>query len=203
MTPDVFPDEGLYSGLNDEELMQRLEFRDLAAFRTLFARYGNLVYSTTYRVLRDPHLAEDMVQEIFLRLWRKPESYTPSRGRFATWLTSVSRNRAVDEVRSRNRRYRHETASPEQREREVPAPDTEDPAFSAELADQRRIILTALSNLPDEQRKTIELAYFGGFTQQEIAEMLDQPLGTVKTRIRLGMQKLRSALTPEFRLERR
>jgi RNA polymerase sigma-70 factor (ECF subfamily) len=143
-----------------------------------------------------------MVQEIFLRLWRRPESYTASRGRFSTWLTSVSRNRAVDEIRSRNRRYRHETASPEQQERELPAPESEDPALSAELADQRRLILTALANLPDEQRQTIELAYFGGYTQQEIAEILGQPLGTVKTRIRLGMQKLRAALTPEFRLER-
>lgn len=202
MTSDVFPDEGLYSGLSDEELMQRLELRDLVAFRTLYQRYSNLVYSTAFRVLRDAHLAEDMVQEIFLRLWRKPESYTPSRGRFATWLTSVSRNRAVDEIRSRNRRYRHETASPEEQERELPATDAEDPALTAELADQRRLILTALSNLPYDQRHTIELAYFGGFTQQEIAEMLGQPLGTVKTRIRLGMQKLRSALTPEFRLER-
>jgi RNA polymerase sigma-70 factor (ECF subfamily) len=143
-----------------------------------------------------------MVQEIFLRLWRKPESYTPSRGRFATWLTSVSRNRAVDEVRARGRRYRHETASPEEQERELAAPETEDPALTAELSDQRRLILAALANLPDEQRHTIELAYFGGYTQQEIAQMLDQPLGTVKTRIRLGMQKLRAALTPEFRLER-
>jgi RNA polymerase sigma-70 factor (ECF subfamily) len=201
-TRDVSPDEGFYSGLSDEELMQRLEFRDLAAFRTLYVRYGNLVYSTAYRVLRDAHLAEDMVQEIFLRLWRRPESYTASRGRFSTWLTSVSRNRAVDEIRSRNRRYRHETASPEQQERELPAPESEDPALSAELADQRRLILTALANLPDEQRQTIELAYFGGYTQQEIADILGQPLGTVKTRIRLGMQKLRSALTPEFRLER-
>jgi len=202
VTSDVFPHEGLYSGLSDEELMQRLELRDLTAFRTLYTRYSNLVYSTAFRVLRDAHLAEDMVQEIFLRLWRKPDSYTPSRGRFATWLTSVSRNRAVDEVRSRNRRYRHETASPEEQERELPATDTEDPALTAELADQRRLILAALANLPYDQRHAIELAYFGGFTQQEIAEMLTQPLGTVKTRIRLGMQKLRAALTPEFRLER-
>jgi RNA polymerase sigma-70 factor (ECF subfamily) len=144
-----------------------------------------------------------MVQEVFLRLWRKPDSYSPTRGRLTTWLTSVSRNRAVDEVRSRGRRYRHETASPEEAERELPAPETEDPALGAELSDQRRIILAALSRLPDDQRRTIQLAYFGGYTQQEIAEMLDQPLGTVKTRIRLGMQKLRVALTPELRLEQR
>jgi len=144
-----------------------------------------------------------MVQEVFLRLWRKPDSYSATRGRLTTWLTSVSRNRAVDEVRSRNRRYRHETASPEEAERELPAPESDDPALTAEQSDQRRLILTALAKIPDEQRETIALAYLGGLTQQAIAEMLQQPLGTVKTRIRLGMQKLRVALTPELRLERR
>lgn len=198
---DVSPDEALYRELDDEELMQRLVYRDLTAFRTLYTRYGNLVYSTALRVVRDAHIAEDMVQEIFLRIWRKPESYTATRGKFATWLTSVTRNRAVDEVRSRNRRYRHETASPEEQERELPGPETDEPGLRAELSDQRRLIRTALAQLPPEQRQTIELAYFGGLTQQEIAEQLNQPLGTVKTRIRLGMQKLRTALTPELRLE--
>jgi RNA polymerase sigma-70 factor (ECF subfamily) len=200
---DVSPDEALYAELDDEELMRRLSYRDLSAYKTLFSRYGTLVYSTALRVLRDPQLAEDMAQEIYLRLWRKPESYAATRGKFSTWLTSVARNRAVDEVRSRNRRYRHETASPEEQEREFPGPDTDDPALSAELADQRRLILVALAQLPAEQRQTIELAYFGGLTQQEIAERLDQPLGTVKTRIRLGMQKLRAALTPSLRWETR
>jgi RNA polymerase sigma-70 factor (ECF subfamily) len=198
---DVSPDDELYRELDDEELMQRLVYRDLTAFRTLYARYGGLVYSTALRVVRDAQIAEDMVQEIFLRLWRKPESYTATRGKFATWLTSVTRNRAVDEVRSRNRRYRHETASPEEQQRELPGPEVDEPGLRAELSDQRRLILTALSKLPPEQRQTIELAYFGGLTQQEIAERLGQPLGTVKTRIRLGMQKLRAALTPELRWE--
>jgi len=200
---DVSPSENPYADLDDEVLMQRLADRDLQAFRTLYGRYANLAYSTAVRVVRDPQIAEDMVQEIFVRIWRKPDSYTASRGRFATWLTSVTRNRAVDEIRSRNRRYRHETSSPEEQEREFPGPETDDPALTAELADQRRLILAALSGLPDEQRRTIELAYFGGLTQQEIAERTGQPLGTVKTRIRLGMQKLRAALTPELRWEKR
>jgi hypothetical protein len=129
---DVSPEEA-YKGLDDEELMQRLFYRDLNAFRALYDRYGNLAYSTALRVVRDPQIAEDMVQEIFLRLWRKPESYVAQRGRFATWLTSVSRNRAVDEVRSRGRRYRHETASPEEQEREVAGPERDDPAMTAPL----------------------------------------------------------------------
>jgi len=200
---DVSPDETRYSGLDDEELMQRLVYRDLGAFRALYDRYGNLVYSAAFRIVRDGQIAEDMVQEIFLRIWRRPESYVEQRGRFVTWLTSVARNRAVDEIRSRGRRFRYETASPEEQERELPAPDTNDPALTAELADQRRLILAALTQIPMEQRQIIELAYFGGLTQQEIAERLSQPLGTVKTRIRLGMQKLRAALTPEFKLEER
>ncbi len=200
---DVSPDETAYTGLDDEELMQRLVCRDLRAFRALFDRYGNLVYSAALRVVRDAQIAEDMVQEIFLRIWRKPDSYVAQRGRFVTWLTSVTRNRAVDEIRSRGRRFRYETASPEEQERELPAPDTNDPALTAELADQRRLILAALAQIPQEQRQIIELAYFGGFTQQEIAQRLSQPLGTVKTRIRLGMQKLRVALTPELKWEER
>jgi RNA polymerase sigma-70 factor (ECF subfamily) len=198
---DVSPDETGYSGLDDEELMQRLAYRDLVAFRALYDRYGNLVYSAALRVVRDAQIAEDMVQEIFLRIWRKPESYVAQRGRFVTWLTSVTRNRAVDEVRSRGRRFRHETASPEEQERELPASEQDDPALTAELSDQRRLIIAALTQIPAEQREIIELAYFGGLTQQEIAERLSQPLGTVKTRIRLGMQKLRAALTPELKWE--
>jgi RNA polymerase sigma-70 factor (ECF subfamily) len=198
---DVSPHETGYSGLEDEELMQRLAYRDLVAFRALYDRYGSLVYSAALRVVRDAQIAEDMVQEIFLRIWRKPESYVAQRGRFATWLTSVTRNRAVDEIRARGRRFRHETASPEEQERELAAPEDNDPALTAELSDQRRLILAALAQIPAEQRQIIELAYFGGLTQQEIAERLSQPLGTVKTRIRLGMQKLRVALTPELKWE--
>src|SRR3990172_6201268 len=200
---DVSPEEAIYQGLNDEELMERLGFKDLPAFRALYKRFGNMVYSTSLRIVRDGQVAEDVTQEIFLRIWRKPESYVPQRGRFLTWLTSVTRNRAVDEVRSRSRRYRHETASPEQQEREIAGPETDDPALTAELSDQRRLILTAMAGLPQEQREVIELAYFGGLTQQEISERLSQPLGTVKTRIRLGMQKLRAALTPELNWEER
>ncbi len=191
-----------YKQLRDEELMQRLLHKDKRAFEAIFDRYGDLVYSTSLRVLRDAHLAQDVSQEIFVRLWRKPESYVAERGRFLTWLISVTRNRAVDEIRSRGRRLRHETASPEEQEREIPAGEGNDPALNAQLAEQARTVRAALALLPPEQRQVIELAYFGGLTQQEISDRLDQPLGTVKTRIRLGMQKLRAALAPEMRSER-
>ena len=180
----------------DEELMACLATRDIEAFEALYDRYGTLVYSTALRVLGDTHLAEDITQEVFLRIWRHPDRYAPERGRFVPWLLSVTRNGAVDQVRSRGRRRRHELVS-EEPEREPPTGDGDDPALMAELADERQRIRRALANLPAEQRQTIEMAYFGGYTQQEIAALLSEPLGTVKTRIRLGMQKLRVFLTPQ------
>jgi len=180
----------------DEELMAGLATRDIEAFETLYDRYGTLVYSTALRVVGDVHLAEDISQEVFLRIWRHPDRYEPQRGRFVTWLLSVARNGAVDAVRSRGRRRRHELVS-ELPERELPTNDAPDPALMAELADERQRIQRALANLPAQQRQTIEMAYFGGYTQQEIAALLSEPLGTVKTRIRLGMQKLRVFLKAE------
>ena len=187
-----------YERLSDEELMQRLFYRDSGAFEALFDRYGDLVYSTALRVLHDPQLAEDVSQEIFVRIWKAPQRYVADRGRFLTWLISVTRNRSVDELRSRGRRRRYETASPEEQEFEPPAGDSANPALSAQLAEQAGIVRAALAELPPEQREVIELAYFGGLTQQEISVRLAQPLGTVKTRIRLGMQKLRAALAPRM-----
>jgi len=188
---------GRMASAKDEELMAWLATRDIEAFEALYDRYGTLVYSTALRVVGDVHLAEDISQEVFLRIWRHPDRYEPGRGRFAPWLLSVTRNGAVDAVRSRGRRRRHELVS-EQPERDLPADDGPDPALMAELADQRQRIRRALANLPAEQRQTIEMAYFGGYTQQEIAALLSEPLGTVKTRIRLGMQKLRVFLKPEL-----
>jgi len=186
-----------YPDLTDEQLMTRLAMRDIRAFEALYDRYGTLVYSTALRVVGDAQLAEDIAQEVFLRIWRRPDHYVPERGRFVTWLLSVARNGAVDQIRTRGRRRRHETAG-EEVERELPADEGQDPALMAQLADERQKVRRALASLPLEQRRVIEMAYYGGYTQQEIAEMLSQPLGTVKTRIRLGMQKLRATLAPEI-----
>jgi len=183
-----------YDELPDDELMRRLSSGDAAALAALYDRYGDLVYSTARRILTDAHLAEDVSQEVFLRLWRQPEKYAAEKGRFVTWLLSVTRNRAVDELRKRRRRFRHETASPDERRLEVPSSDGHDVALSVELADQRRAVRAAMTALSPQQRQVIKLAYFGGLTQREVAHRLGQPLGTVKTRIRLGMLKLRLAL---------
>jgi RNA polymerase sigma-70 factor (ECF subfamily) len=185
-----------YAGLRDDELMERLGRRDLAAFEALFGRYGDLVFSVSLRVVGDPHLAQDVTQDVFLRVWRRPEQFDERRGKFITWLLSVTRNRSIDERRSQSRRLRHEALpSPPEEEDILPGTDErDDPAFVAVLSEERRAVREALEVLPAEQKLAIQLAYFGGLTQAEIAEKLGQPLGTVKTRIRLGMQKMRAAL---------
>ena len=190
------------SDLRDEELIVRVSRRDVGAFETLYDRYGHLVYSVSLRVLGDVQAAEDVVQEVFLRLWRKPQHYDTARGRFVTWLMSVTRNRAIDEHRSRGRRQRREALPELELGDTLASDDSDDPAATALLTDERYAIRQALSGLPPDQRRTIELAYFGGFTQQEISDALGQPLGTVKTRIRLGMQKLRVALEERRSAER-
>ena len=193
-----------YTTLRDDELMERVCTRDLAAFEHLYDRYGDLVHSVVMRVVGDRYIAEDVTQDVFLRVWRKPEQFDLDRGKFTTWLLSIARNRSIDERRSRGRRLRHE-AMPSPAEEEDPllsvSDETEDPAQASVVADDQRAVRAALATLPPEQRLAIQLAYFGGMTQQEIANQLGQPLGTVKTRIRLGMQKMRGTLEPHYIVE--
>lgn len=185
-----------YTGLPDDELMAYLGQRDLAAFEALYDRYGDLVYSVSLRVVGDTHVAEEVAQDVFLRVWRRPELFDLSRGKFVTWLLSVARNRSIDEQRKRGRRWRHEAMTTGDDEEDVlpSGNERDDPALATVLADERAAVRAAMEVLPPEQKLAIQLAYFGGLTQQEIANKLGQPLGTVKTRIRLGMQKMRGAL---------
>jgi RNA polymerase sigma-70 factor (ECF subfamily) len=183
-----------YAESPDEELVAQLSRQDVKAFEALYDRYGNIVYSVSLRILGDVQAAEDVVQEVFLRVWRKPDHYDTARGRFLTWLLSVARNRAIDEHRSRGRRLRYEVGSAPLDGEGFPSGDADDPALAALLSDEGAAVREALNGLPLEQRRAIGLAYYGGLTQQEIARALGEPLGTVKTRIRLGMQKMRLAL---------
>ena len=185
---------GDYSAATDERLVTALEIRDQRAIETLYDRYGDYVYSVCLRMVGDVQLAEDLTQEVFLRLWRRPDLYDISRGRFVTWLLSVARNRGIDERRSRGRRFRHESPPSLAAEEMLASAPSDDGADVAVLSEERVVIEKALATLPAEQRLAIQLAYFGGYTQQEIAQGLHQPLGTVKTRIRLGLQKLRILL---------
>jgi RNA polymerase sigma-70 factor (ECF subfamily) len=186
-----------YASAADDRLVRALEQRDQRALESLYDRYGDYVYSVCLRMVGDVQLAEDITQEVFLRLWRRPDLYDDQRGRFVTWLLSVARNRAIDERRSRGRRFKHETPPSLAAEEMLAGASSEEAEDAAVLSDERVVIEKALATLPAEQRLAIQLAYFGGYTQQEIASGLRQPLGTIKTRIRLGLQKLRQVLADQ------
>jgi len=177
----------------DNILVHRVCGGDVRAFEALYDRYCRLVYSIALRALNDPNSAEDVVQEAFFRLWERAGQFDGTRGPFVAWLIGVARNRAIDERRRQSRRLRVE--APGIVEQDLLADDgSTDPCLAGVIAEQREAVRDALGTLPVEQRFVLQLAYFQGLTQQEIANTLGHPLGTVKTRIRLGMRKVRGAL---------
>jgi RNA polymerase sigma-70 factor (ECF subfamily) len=176
----------------DLEAIRRVARGDADALAFLYDRHSRIIYSLAFRIVGDPPEAEEIVQDVFAQAWRQAERYDTSRGVVVAWLLMITRSRAIDRVRSR---------------RGLPplAPDGEkglsamaDPAEGPELqtlsAEQVRRLKRALDTLPLQQRMTIQLAFYEGLTHVEIAERLEEPLGTVKTRIRLGLLKLRSAV---------
>ncbi len=178
----------------DDLLMERLAEGDSRALEQLYDRYHVLVYSVALRVVRDEMLAEDIVQEVFLRLWRRPQAFDPARGRLLSWLMSVTRNRAIDEVRRVSRRVRVEDRRPDAADALQSTDRLDAPELAATINSERREVRDALATLPPPQRQVLELAYFEGLTQTEIAERTGAPLGTVKTRTRLAMDRLRQRL---------
>ena len=181
-----------YALAKDEELVVRIAERDERALERLYERYGRAIYSLVLRMLRDPARAEEITQEVYLKLWRRPSSFSADRGSFATWFLSVAHHRTIDELRAR-RLDVYPLDDGENPPREL-VDDGEDLADIAWLREQRVAIRQAMSVLPEAQRRVIDLAYFAGFTQREIAERTGEPLGTVKTRIRLATLKLRTLL---------
>ena len=173
--------------LSDEALVALVSRSDEPALAELYDRVGGQAYGLAYRVLRDEALAEDAVQEAFLGLWRTAGSFIPERAKASTWILTLVHRRAVDLVRR------------EQRRRADPIEGAPEPAVgSAEEAAWLRLdrerVQDALAQLPDQQREAIELAYYGGYTQSELAERLGQPLGTIKSRMFPGLTKLRELL---------
>jgi RNA polymerase sigma factor (sigma-70 family) len=180
----------------DLELHQRLCGGDRAAFDDLYRRYGPPAYGLAYRLTGQQILAQDVVHDAFMALWRAPEAYDPARGAFRTFFLSLVHHRAVDTIRREERlRKRQERASNlEPVHDEDVADDVVDAAF---LGDRRLEVRAALQTLPPEQRQVLELAYFAGMTQVQIAEKVGIPIGTVKTRTLAAMKKLRRALYRE------
>ena len=181
------------TALSDEQLIEALAAGDESALGVLYDRYAKAVFSLAARITRDQSTAEEITQEVFLRLWRNAATYSASRGRFASWLLSVTHHLAVDQLRRRQARPQAVATIDDLVVQGLPDTRT-DIEEEALLRERRDIIITALGQLPPAQRQVIELAYFGGLTHVEIAARLGDPLGTVKTRMRLGVQKLRELL---------
>jgi RNA polymerase sigma-70 factor (ECF subfamily) len=174
--------------LSDEALVALAARSEQSALAELYDRFGRPAYGLALRILRDESLAEDAVQEAFLALWRTAARFVPERGKASTWILTLVHRRAVDIVRREERRRADALEqAPEQESRE--AVDEE-----AWLRLQRERVQEALRKLPDQQREAIELAYYGGFTQSELAERLGQPLGTIKSRMFGGLARLRELL---------
>ena len=174
----------------DSDLAVRLTNGDEAALREAYRALAPAVFALAMRVLANQALAEEVTQDVFVRLWEQPARFDPTRGSLRSFLLAMTHSRAVERVRAEeSMRRRHESAQQEP----VPTPD-DDPSRELVAHDVRRAIRHALSMLPDDQRVAIEMAYYEGLSYREVATALGEPEGTVKYRIRMGMQKMRAAL---------
>jgi len=177
--------------LADEELMELVQDGEVRAFELIFGRHASSAFSLAYRMCGRSAMAEDIVQEAFLSLWRSAAAYDAARGGVRAWILSIVRNRAIDAFRREGAKAATSVGDEGLAER-LPALELTD--REVERRDDARQVRDALKGLPPDQRQVIELAYFGGFTHTQIAEMLKLPAGTVKGRMRLGLSKLRFAL---------
>jgi RNA polymerase sigma-70 factor, ECF subfamily len=177
--------------LADEDVMQLVQGGDPRAFEILYDRHGGAAFSMAYRVVGDRLSAEDISQEAFLSIWRSRLRYRPERGSVRTWVLGIVHHRAVDSLRRNLIHERRRSRSAEEAE-EQEAPELTE--VEAARREEARMVRRALDSLPDDQCRVIELAYFGGFTHSQIADALGMPIGTVKGRMRLGLDKLRREL---------
>jgi RNA polymerase sigma-70 factor (ECF subfamily) len=180
----------------DHLLFEQIRQKDPAALSELYDRYSRLVFGVALKILNDEQAAEEITQDVFLQIWNKAETYYPSFGNAASWIARIARNRSSDQYRYSHVRVEGHSTSWDDCCEDIPveAPSIERHAITS---DQRRSLLRAIRDLPAEQQKALALAFFQGMTHLEIATFLGEPLGTVKTRIRLAMQKLRSFLASE------
>lgn len=175
----------------ERELLARILRKDASALATLYDLHGGRVYSLAVMVLGETMMAQEVTQDVFLRLWQKPEKYHYEVGHFVSWLLTITRNLAIDRLRNEQRKTRGVTASIDEED----FGDVPDVSQAEEL--RWRDVQTAFGRLPAEQSEVIRLAFYHGLSQSEIAEHLSTPLGTVKTRMRLAMEKLRSVFAKD------
>jgi RNA polymerase sigma-70 factor (ECF subfamily) len=187
----ISPSRSALRELADDDLMALVRDREMAAFEVIYDRHSAVAFSLAYRICGTRPSAEEVVQEAFLALWRSGERYDRSRGSVRTWVLGIVHNRAIDALRRTVVHERRRASDEGIAERLEAAERTE---LVVADRDEARELRAALQTLPEEQSRVIELAYFGGFTHTEIAEMLGAPVGTVKGRMRLGLEKLRGAL---------
>ncbi len=184
-----------YETLSDQELLKYVVHRRRQALEVLYQRYSSAVYSLALHMLRDAGAAEEVAQDTFFNVWRRASSYRPDRGKVTAWLFSIEHHRVIDEFRRRKRREQAQVVYDVDLIRQTD--DVGDPVQYAMSQLRQGVVKEALSGLRPEQREVVVLAYYGGLTHSEIAERLGQPLGTVKTRMRLGLKKLRTIMAPQ------
>ncbi len=182
---------------SDEALLRRIARADPRALGELYDRYGRLVFSLAVRMVGEGESAEEITQDVFVQVWRRANTYRAELGRPLTWLVSIARHRAIDALRRRKARPPIQLDGLDSEDQPLKSADDQAPPMQAELEQTRERVQRALDSLPEEQRSALLLAYFEGLSHRELAERLDQPLGTVKTRLRLGLQKLRQMLERE------
>ena len=178
---------------DDEELIRQISQAQPEAVRLLYQRYGRMVYSVALRAVGDPSAAEEITQDVFLRIWEKAETYRADKAKVVTWIARIARNRAIDVYRQRKSRDDRASAGWEELKQAASAPAPH-PGEGMEMARLQGRVREAVASLPPDQKTALALAFFQGRTHKEIAEELGEPLGTVKTRIRAAMQRLRSIL---------
>jgi RNA polymerase sigma-70 factor (ECF subfamily) len=186
-------DYALYS---DEKLVSLIAQSHEQALAQLYDRYNRLIFSLSLAIVNDRESAEEITLDVFMRVWQKAGTYRVEQAKVSTWLTHIARHHSIDVLRRRAARLDQSAVHWEDAIRNVESSQPS-PQESAELSSRRAHIQAALARLPVEQRQALFLAYFGGYTQSQIAEILAQPLGTIKTRLRLAMQKLREYLKEE------
>ena len=180
----------------DVELLRKVAEKDTRALSELYDQYSEMIFALATRILRNPTAAEGVVQQAFLSVWQKADRYEPQKGRVSTWLCTITRNLAIDALRKGKRSTDFITDSDVANI--VDDSENSNPLSQYVDNERRRLVSHALESIPKAQRMAVYLAYYGGFSHRQIAERLGEPLGTIKTRIQLGLYKLRQALEPYF-----